>query len=196
MKPNEWLELVTKHASAPDTVTDEELASLRSNYTVWKAALHMLRMETKNTLIHNTQKILKNQVLPNDDFLMIREGREKPDSVTDEQWTALMANRTILADWIHKIQTASSTLSFYEKFDQEFQETHGDVAPEVAEVYWKTRANNLEHAISEHRRGYVLANKQPNGLDFQLWQEIGQGEFHASRHIQMQKNGHISFNEG
>lgn len=195
MKPNEWLELVAAHASDPDMISDENQALLRSNYVVWKAALGMLRSENKNTLIKETQRILNGEILPPEDYEMLKQGSQKPDTMTSEQWEELRVVRIQYIDWNSKLISAGTTLSFYQKFDEEFKASTGNIPVEVQEVYWKQRAANLEAAISKHRSAYVLANKQPNGIDFLLWQEADLGEFHASRHAQMDKRGYISFKE-
>jgi len=193
MKPNEWLELVTAHASDPYKVSDENLALLRSNYVVWKAAIEMLRMENKNRLIMETQRILNGEILPTEDFEMLKQGAHKPDTMTSEQWEELRIFRLQYVDWNSKLISSTTTMNFYKKFDQEFKESTGDIPVEVQEVYWKQRATNLESAITKHRSAYVLANKQPNGIDFLLWQEADLGEFHASRHAQLVESGRLSF---
>lgn len=195
MKPNEWLELVTAHASDPDKINDENMALLRSNYVVWKAALEMLRSENKNSLIKETQRILNGAILPPEDYEMLKQGVHKPDTLTSEQWEELRVVRVQYIDWNSKLISAGTALSFYKKFDTEFKDTNGVDCPEVAEVYWKQRAANLEGAIQKHRQAYVLANKQPNGIDFLLWQEINEDEFHASRHAAIQNGGRLSFKE-
>lgn len=195
MKPNEWLELVTTHVSNPEAINDEQLASLRSNYVVWKAALEMLRSESKTQLIKATQQILNGAMLPEEDYEMLKQGAHKPDSMTDEQWDRLRIVRVQHVEWVSKIVTANTIMNFYKKFDTEFKTSTGDLPSEVQEVYWKQKHDNLLQAISNHRTAYVLANKQANGFDFLLWQEAGLGEFHASRHRQMTEKGYISFRE-
>lgn len=195
MNPNKWLELVTKHVSDPEAMPDDELAILRSNYVVWKAALTLLRTEAGAELITGTQHILKGQILPDEEFQMLKEGQVKPPSLTEEQWEANLAHKRFNHEWVIKINAARTLVDFYSKFDKEFEVINGAPAPEVTEVYWKTRAENLQYAIQKHRDAHVMANKQPNGYDFLLWMEIGEGEFYASQHLGMQKNGHIQFRE-
>jgi hypothetical protein len=195
MQPNQWLELVDKHLTAPESVDETELASLRTNYIVWKAALTYFRNEIRNVLILETQKILKGRLLPEEDFAMVKTGLNKPESMTDDEWSQILALRDRTGPRISAICTAESLMDFYKKFDAEFQASTGDLPFEVREALWETRAKRLETAIANHRHAYVMANKQANGLDFLLWHEIGEPEFHPSRHAQMQKNGHITFKE-
>lgn len=195
MKANEWLALVTKHVDNPDEISDEDLATLRSNYVVWKSALELIRDNARNALVDGTRKALHHRSLPEAEFLELRNG-QKPASLTEEEWAEIFSHRAAHAEFLNKIMAAQSAMKFYSAFDKEFQnQNNGDQPPEVVEIYWKKRAENLYGAISNHRLAHVMANKQPNGFDFLLWQEINEGEFHASQHIEMQKTGRLSFRE-
>lgn len=157
MQPNQWLELVDKHLTAPESVDETELASLRTNYIVWKAALTYFRNEIRNVLILETQKILKGRLLPEEDFAMVKTGLNKPESMTDDEWSQILALRDRTGPRISAICTAESLMDFYKKFDAEFQASTGDLPFEVREALWETRAKRLRDGQQAGQRARFLA---------------------------------------
>ena len=194
MNPNKWLELVKKHAYTPEEVDDSELATLRTNYTVWLAAIQALTSGTTNAIIAAQTKALNNRTIPKQDWMMLASGI-KPESVTESEWLEIFQARAEYNETRSKLAAAKRLVLFYQAFDEQFTSENGAQPAEVREVLAETRVRVLETAIRKHRNAHVMANKQPNGYDFLLWQEIGEDEFYASSHAELAKNGYISFKE-
>jgi hypothetical protein len=127
---------------------------------------------------------------------LINDGAFPPDlEIDDEKKQQFMEGREVFLNSMFACGNARSHIKFLREFDKHTKEQTGEDAPEVQEIIWKTKADRLQAAIEKHRHSHVLANKQPNGLDFALWQEADLGDFHASSHAGLQQNGHMSFKD-
>lgn len=190
MAPEQWLELVKRYALTPEEVSVEEVATLRSNYVVWNAALEVFRSDLKHLLSRRAVQIFHAKRFTTEEWHEIRKGN-LIDGVTQEQVDAYKAARDEYQQLFNLWSDMHTRMKFFQKFDEEFQTVNGQLPHEVQESIWKARVERLEGAIFEHRRAHVVANKAPNGLDFALWAEVDLGEFHPSRHLGMTLNGHI-----
>lgn len=193
MKPTEWLELIRKDLFNPEHTTEEELATLRSNYVIWKEGANFF----KDQEVGNHRQIIKKAIgyrtFPDEEYHALVRG-EKIDAVSDDQFEALKKeferHYVVLGTILNRIHQ----IKFFEKFDQQIKNDTGNLPHEVQEALWRDRAMKLVAAIEEHRRAHVLANKEPNGLDFNLWAIVDLDEFHASKHHQMETLGYIPTN--
>lgn len=196
MQPEEWLDLAGKHIYHPDEMTQEELAQLRSNYTVWNGAIEYHHNRAKADLAILRGKIFGRGVrLDPVVWENILKGIFPEGLISKEKEEQFKQSQIEHGEKLTMITTAKHHRKFLQMFDIETKDVTGQEAPEVQEILWKTKAERLWKAIEAHRRAHVLANKQPNGLDFALWQEAELDEFHPSVHAGLQKNGFIAFQE-
>ena len=190
MKPTEWLDLIRKDLLDPENTTEEELATLRSNYVIWREGANFIKEQEQGNHRQILKKALGYRTLPDEDYHAVLRG-EKSDLISEEVWTAIQEEAARYYVVYGQIQERIAQIKFFQKFDQQIKEDTGKLPHEVQEALWRDRAMKLVEAIEEHRRAHVLANKEPNGLDFNLWAIVDLEEFHASKHHKMETLGYI-----
>ena len=190
MKPTEWLELIRKDLLSPEDTTEEELATLRSNYVIWREGANFVKDQEFENHRQILKKALGYRTFPDEEYHALVRG-EKTDSVSDEAFVVLQEEFARHYVSIGAIHERIHQIKFFQKFDEQIKTETGEAPHEVQEAVWKLKAEALTKAIEEHRRAHVLANKEPNGLDFQLWATIDLEEFHPSRHRQISTLGYI-----
>lgn len=193
MQPNEWLALVGKHIQAPQDLSQEELAKLRTNYTVWKLALDHFSANAYHDFTMRIKVLFPGQH-PTEVWSDIRLGlcpEDTPEDVKIKYQDVFGEYRTFREAFMK----ANATRQFLAAFDQNVIDNTNAPPHEVQEVLWRQKAELLAQAIQEHRRGHVVANKQPNGMDFHLWSVVDLDEFFPSVHAELQQRGHITFRE-
>lgn len=196
MTPDEWIELAKKHVMTPEEVTEDELAALRTNYEIWDAAEEMVAKENRVRFAERCRIVKGSIRLDRGDWDELTQNGVVPDCMSEEQAQEVHQAFQDYSDVHTKVQLSRTKRGFLHKFDTIFETENGQPPIEVQEILWKTKAERLYKAIEDHRRAHVLANKQPNGLDFQLWSEADLEEFHASVHSEMAAKGYITFKEG
>ena len=196
MQPDEWLALAKKHIETPEEISDEELAQLRSNYDIWNGALGFIAQEVKTHYGTLCKIVFGGRRFTPEEWNTINDGNFPPElNVDEEKKQSFMNGREDFLNGMFSCGKARSHMRFLKEFDKYSEEATGAPAPEIQEILWKTKADRLQKAIEDHRHAHVLANKQPNGLDFALWQEADLGDFNASSHAGLQQNGYIGFKE-
>lgn len=195
MTPDKWLELAAKHITNPDELTDDELNQLRTNYTIWGQAAEVFNQNNKANQARRITTILRGAACSDDVWEMVKSGNVVEGVADENQVREIREAHLEFLAVVDKIRAARVHRQFLKSFDENFQAENGNLSPEVQDMIWKTKAERLYKAIEDHRRAHVLANKQPNGLDFALWQEANLDEFHPSVHAGLQQNGFIAFRE-
>lgn len=185
MTPDQWLELVRKDALEPDATSQEEYNTLRMNYVIWEQALnHLVEVLLKERRIE-LDEVLGFRTFPKEIWESLFTPNMDP-SITPEEQKNVTAILSVYQQRTNLVRARKAKVLFYKKFDEQFTEVNGRLPAEVEDSIWRQKAMQLIEAIEKHRHGYVLANKQPNGLDHQLWNFANLPEFHASRHFKLQ----------
>lgn len=186
MKPDDWLHLANKHIEDPGQISNEDLLSLRSNHQVWKMAIDYCSINAKNELRGAISVLMKGVRVTDEQWNVIRLGNhpvDLPFTISPENLQKISEVGQIYNAYMAKVYTARATQQFYQKYDDLYEKTNHQLPSDVQDMIWKQRAFGLLEAIESHRRAHVLANKQPNGLDFALWKEIDAAEYYASTRL-------------
>lgn len=178
MKPEEWIELAQKFIH--EQATEEEVNQLRTNFTIWRNAHDLIVEEETSKLRNRIKAKLKYRVLTGEEWENLNKGIFNEDW-SEEVTEQIIQEREEFGNFLMLQAHAKMKIRFFQQYTKAYELEHQEGPIEVQEMIWKNKAEMLEKAIRQHRSAYVLANKQPNGIDFALWASVGEDEFHASR---------------